>query len=100
MRYSSVRIQTGRIVNLVNTLTRTNDVGALGEGALGEFGFGEGEPLTQQFERPVTLRVSTRQLAVLAGRNLDLPAINLALRAPAPEIAARRRPLRVWTITS
>lgn len=99
-RYGTLRIETGRIFNLANTVYVTSDVGALADGALGEFAIGEGEPVSQEFSRPVEFRFSLYAAGVQAGRNLDLTAPDITFHAPVPEIAARHRKLRVLAIAS
>lgn len=100
LRYGTFRVETGRIFNLANTVYVTSDVGCLGEGALGEFAIGEGEPLAQEFTEPVRLRFSLFAAGLQAGRNLDLTAPDISFNAPVPEVSARHRKLRVLAITS
>lgn len=100
LSYGTLRIETGRIFNLANTIFVTTDVGALLDGALGEFALGEGDLLTQETTRPVEFRFSLYAAGVQAGRNIDLTAPDIAFNAPVPEIAARHRKLRVLAIAS
>jgi hypothetical protein len=98
--FGPLRLQSGRIFNLANTIAKASDAGALGEGALGEFALAEGKSLTQTYSLPVQLRFAAAAAGIQAGRNVSLTAPDVTFTTPVPEIDARRRKLRVLAIAS
>lgn len=99
-KFGPIRPQTGRIFNLANTVVRSSDAGAFGEGALAEFAIGEGGVIEQEYSLPVQFRFAAFAAGLQAGRNIDLTAPDISFTSPVPEIDARRRKLRVLAIAS
>ena len=94
-------IQTGRIFNLAHNFTVVTDgLGALAEGALGEFAIGDGESVSATYTRPIQIRMSALDPVSYAGKNFGPSPIALSLAAPVIEADARNRPIRINAIAS
>jgi hypothetical protein len=100
LAFGTVDIQTGRIFNLADTFTKITDVGALGEGTLGEFAIGEGAPISIAYTRPVRLSLNVQALGVLPGKNIDLSPLDILFDARPVEVDARGRRIRINAIAS
>lgn len=98
---SEGNIQTGRIFNLAHNFTVVTDgLGALAEGALGEFAIGDGESVSATYTRPIQIRMSALDPVSYAGKNFGPSPIALSLAAPVIEADARNRPIRINAIAS
>jgi hypothetical protein len=93
-------IQTGRVINLADTVTVSAGVGALAGSALCEFALGEGEAIAATFTIPVRLKIAFPVTAAQPGKNFAASIIPITLHAPLPETDARSRAIRINAIAS
>lgn len=94
-------VQTGRIFNLAHTFTVVTDgLGALCEGALGEFAIGDGGTETTTYTRPIQIRMTVPDPVSYAGKNFGPAPVDISLSPQIIEVDAYGRPIRINAIAS
>ncbi len=93
-------IASGASIAIASDLTLVDTLGGIGFNAIGEFGIGMGPPLSHTIKRAPTIELVARVPSVVAGASIVVPARNISVLIPIPQIGARRRALKALVIAS
>lgn len=100
LQATSVVILPGTLLNLTSNRSVVTNIGAVAEGTIGEFAPGEGITIEYAVQSAPFAILQAVNVTIMPGKNLDLSSADISLSASVPEIAARRRKLKVQSILS